>query len=345
MKNTPKTLKKVLPCAIGLGLFSLSILAPFTGLKTANAEQGFPPSFNPTGNSTEFVSLYPLNAFTVSAIGGNVDNNEYNTAFVQQYALSPFVDSSTIHEKTYSLGEYGQVDLKATATEFNYRLFTTATYLNSPNAFYGVELVLDTPFYLNEDLYEYFFTSPLAPFGVYFSLSGEYAGAYSVTADYDFTFGKYQNGYYNTTHIKGENTLPDSKVYRTTDYFPTWENLVENGVVYDGYAYLNDFSFRCFCRVSYYGFHYIGVNVQKKSTGSTGGLLLTDFKNTQTAGQYTHKSYIKIPVDDIGLGSITGGVADILNMEFIPGFKLWYFLLIGLGCAIVGIGLKFFFGG
>lgn len=345
MKNCSKTIKKALSCVLGLGLCALAVLAPFTGLKKASAEQGFPPSFNPTGNSTEYVSLYPLNAFTVSAIGGNVDNDEYVVDFTQQYALSPFVDSSTVHEKIFSLGEYGQVDLRATADEFNYRLFTTLAYLDSPSAFYGVEFTLNFPFYLNESLYEYFFSSSTAPFGVYFSLSGEYGGTYSVTADYDFTFGKYQNGYYATTHITGQDTLPNSNVYRTTDYFPTWEQLDENGVIYEGFAYLNDFSFRCFCRLEYYSAHYIGVNVQKKTTFANAGLLLSNFKNSQTAGQFAHRDYIKVPVDDVGLNTIGTAVSNFLNIEFIPDFKLWYFLLIGLGCAVTGIALKFFLGG
>lgn len=351
MKNTAKTFKKALPCMLGLGVTALAVLAPFTGLKTAYAQQGFPPSYNANQQSTDFVSVYPLQPFTLSAIGGIYNErvyqpNDYTIEFVEQYAYPVFVDNSPVFEQTFYLEDGGSsVDLKATYDQVNFRLFSTTDFLNRQYAFYGVDIANNIPLYLNEYLYSYFFVDNSNPFGVYFSLSSEYQNRLHLRAENSFTFAKFVDNSYTTESVKNEYFSNTAKVLRSGDIFPTWEYLEENGFVVDGYVYLENFNYRVYVVVDRYTAHYIGVTVQKKPVDSQAGLAVTEFKNYQNTGNELYKNYVLIPVDDIGLGVITNAVGAFLNMEFIPNFKLWYFLLIGLGCAITGIALKFFLGG
>ena len=70
----------------------------------------------------------------------------------------------------------------------------------------------------------------------------------------------------------------------------------------------------------------------------------SDYDYVYAQRLYNSLIYSNVSYEDI-FTALLNTVSSFFNTEFIPGFKLWYFLLIGLGCAIVGIGLKFFFGG
>lgn len=332
MKNCPK-IKKIAPVlALTLPLALSAVLGAFSTLKTAKADYGLPPA--DTGNVTDDVYISPFdsynvlftayiatdNYYQVSSSNGFIYDNgygvdNYNFLIRNNNDGNPRYSTYTVNKRFFdfeiegeSVGEYGYIS----AVLFNQRMT-----------------------YCNEILFNYLYRN----------------WRFNMTVDsynykQEFVFYVIENNELvekTYTETKKVDNYNNSLQY---ELGVSWSTLRDLGYV------TNDFVCIKSCYLEIAGFNNSWQNADF-NVYRTGGLSdldyisVFDYSVIQSNGFNTFVPYLYVeyPVDEIGLGVITNAVSEFLNTEFIPGFKLWYFLLIGLGCAITGIALKFFLGG
>lgn len=322
MKNAPKTLKKILPCVFALGITALSVLTPFLPLKKASAES-FPPS-----SDDFFPTLPSFYGFTVST-GVNSNNDEEDYYTTTSYPLTYDNGNGT---SVYQFDDMYPVYLRYTPDSSVYTRYDlrSINLTGSLNAYNRWEL---GDIYLDRELYEHFFG------GASLSLGG--------ATDYEFTEITYIASWklvvYNyDTQLFQEMDFVQSGYSRTR--FCEFRSLTWDDF-YSAYGHLGYVCVRSFSidfRVPVDNFSgYVSLTVNHLSTPVEADY----FRNTQLEAWEEWSPYSWRTATSTGLETITGAVSDFLNMEFVPGFKLWYFLLIGLGCAVTGVALKFFLGG
>ena len=321
MKNAAKTLKKVAPCMVGLAITAFAVLAPFTPPKKANADF-LPPAENDAFPTLPSMYGYNL-SFSLPAYGENGyltsvsfpmtyehgENNyiyQYNDEFPVYQSLSP---AATV---------YTRYDLRG-------QNYTGNMWINARYHLGDI--------YLDKQLYEHFF------------------GGFSLTlggaTDYEFS----RIGCVATWQLVVYNW--DTELFQTIDYVQSlgsytrlcefrslpWEEFY-TAYGYRGYVMVRSFDIDFITPVTDFN-DYVSFTLNHLSTP----IETSYYRQVQNDAFVEWSPYSWRTATSIGLETITGGISDFLNMEFIPDFKLWYFLLIALGCAITGVALKFFLGG
>lgn len=320
MKNTAKTFKKILPCVLGLSISVLSILAPFCGLKKANAD------YLPPASGDYFPTLPSVYGYNISFALPGYGENGYSTNV--SVPLSYDSGQNPIYQYNDEFPVYQSITPDSTIyTRYDLRNqnYTGSMWITAKYELGNI--------YLNRQLYEHFFGG--------FSLS--IGGA--TTYEFSPIYGTASWGLvvYNW----------DTELFQEIDYVQsfasdtrfcafsalTWDDFYD-AYGFRGYVMVRSFNIEFTTRVT--GFNdYVSYTLNHISTPIDTGY----YRQVQQSAFVEWSPYSWRTATSIGLDTVTDGVSSFLNMEFIPGFKLWYFLLIGLGCAITGIALKFFLGG
>lgn len=343
MKKGSK-IKKIVPAlALALPLALLAVLGAFTSLKTAKAD--FPPVYN---NESEFSTLTdtPFSLYETSVVrGANIDYGASDDGYARYSFDAPRFSltqegSINIFHSIDEVGMYGRVEYDMqTPSTMRLRAFFDSSDINV-GVYEGIQLTTYRPFYADEGLYNRLIKSTLAPLRV--TSASDYARDLRIfyTIHYDLLT---EEGL--ASRIVSNQTRTDANTsFNVTGFLPIYDALTSSALE-DDYIYVRSVSLT-FLLV--YEVQTVGVNSRVQLTA--GGTSPTDisyngFNDVQTSAiNFFYTRNVK-PVDDIGLGVITSAVTAFLNTEFIPGFKLWYFLLIGLGVMITGLALKFFLGG
>lgn len=333
---TSKTKKRL--CLIACtALAVLSVLTPFTGLKTAKADSPLPPSVDLPAQS--YVSTLNDMYITFGIVDNTGDSAYLNTVigdFVGDgrgidtlYGLSVESANGTLYNGWYSISP----------TDIFMRISKPIT---RDNHLYLAVDYQGAPFFMDKGIY----TDFIRAIGIYSAQNGSSTfnrATYTVNATFykpvdDYTLdGNFSLS--STTLVKTQTFLSGGQNLELYD----WDYLEKNGFTRNGYVLMADY-------------YLVALMPCLDSSIATIDIALDAYYMTAQEWQAFQREaledfsptiyqYIPVPVDDIGLGTIASGVSAFLNTEFIPGFKLWYFLLIGLGCAVTGIALKFFLGG
>lgn len=320
MKNTAKTFKRVLPCVLGLGISALSILAPLGGLKKANADYLPPASgdYFPT-----IPSMYGYNiSFSLPSYGENGYSTNVSVSLSYDNGQNPIYQYNDTFPVYQSINPDTTIYTRYDLRNENYtgNMWITAKY----------EL---GDIYLNEQLYEHIFGGCSLTLGG--ATSYEFAPIYCVATwglvVYNLDTGLFQETTYNQT-LASDTRLCEFRALSWEEFYSAYG--------FRGFVMVRSFNVEFTTRVTNFN-DYVSYTLNHLSTP-----IETDYyRQVQKSGFIEWSPYSWRTATSIGLDTVSDGVSSFLNMEFIPGFKLWYFLLIGLGCAITGIALKFFLGG
>lgn len=343
MKNGSK-IKKIIPAlALALPLALLAVLGAFTSLKPVNAD--YPPVYNQESELNSLAdtpfSLYETNVIrgVSTEFGATEDGYGRFTFDAPRYSLvdegfisvSYFIDEPAIRGRV-------SYDMQTPST-MRLRAFFDSSEINV-GGYEAIQLNTYRPFYADEGLYNRLIKSTNAPLRV--SSTSDYATSLriSYTINYDALTleGLTPRMRSNQTRI----TVGTS--FNISGFLPTYTALTEETSEND-YIFVRSISITC--QLIYENYAPVtNARIQVTVSGqSPTDISYTGYTDTQTnAIDFFYTRNVK-HVDDIGLGVITSAVTSFLNTEFIPGFRLWYFLLIGLGVMVTGLALKFFLGG
>lgn len=333
-------------CLAGV-LGILACLGTFFSVKkvvSSKAEYALPPGQVVGSEEAYISSLYGMDiSFRIGNSSESLYGLSYSVPYLYEEGLGSFVYQGNMAKTNSSFSDIGfMMNLQQNSYNSLYlRFLTSLGQLDVDDRFLVVSFRYSNGLlYLNRDLYRYLFS--LYSFSVY-GLNTNNFFPYLLRCG--FNFNKFTEEGFNGSFVYSDEVSGNGKDFGLV--FPFWSTLQDNGLVNsEGFVCLSDFSFDVQLDVSNLNddvVFFFSSNLDYMDAK----ILVSDFHLLQKDGfnSFIPYMYEKVPVDDIGLGSITNAVSAFFNVEFIPGFRLWYFLLIGLGCAIVGIALKFFLGG
>ena len=325
VKKRPKKGLKIICSVIGCAFALLSVLAPFSGLKTAKADE-LPPA------SLGGVSVGTFYGFDLAfSVYDRINLDTYNLYWSMPLSYQ-FGQGKQEYDYVIAYSDISNRSLHGTFSYDNGVIFAGLNLLGSMDlcGFFSMSLV--DRVYVDSYLYDILIKSQSFLFNGFVGDTN-----YSLTCVIEYVNADDEIEMLSINRVGSIN-------FNTTGalniILPDYAWLDKKGYTNDGYLCIA--SFDCILAGNLDG-GYVSYNVAR----SPSNYALSSYKDLQLSAEkvYLPRRYVKVPVDDIGLGVITQAVSEFFNTEFIPGFRLWYFLLIGLGCAIVGIALKFFLGG